>query len=290
MPRRRLAAAVLFAVAALVLASAATPAQPGGRPLYFQYGKAIVAMDTGSGRLTKVVRLRAPAIDSIAVSDRYVFWVQESKPGATSLFGTLWRARRSDGRGARPIATHVLRYGGTTVIGPWLYWIDVRGLSRVGIDGRNVQRTFIPLTIAKTDVAEGIVNDGRYLYFSRCGEGAIGRVFPDGSDLRTRFIRAGRRACPQGLGIDAGHVYWTEDGAIGRANLDGSGVEDRWLRIGSELGPYYLASDGHTLFFNHGTSIAAGAHSYLGRVRTDGTHLRRILISDPSIGPLALAP
>jgi hypothetical protein len=59
---------------------------------------------------------------------------------------------------------------------------------------------------------------------------------------------------------------------------------------GRELGPYYLASDGKSLFFNHATSIAAGARSYLGRVRTDGTHRRPILISNPSIGPLALAP
>lgn len=145
--------------------------------------------------------LRVPAIDSIAVSDRYVFWIQESNPGGVAATGKLWRARR-DGSGAHPILSHVLRYGGTTVIGLWLYWIDIHGLSRVNLDGSNPRRNMIPLTLAKTDVAEGIVTDGRYLYLSRCGEGAIGRVFPDGSDLRTRFIRAGRHACPQGLGID----------------------------------------------------------------------------------------
>ena len=60
--------------------------------------------------------------------------------------------------------------------------------------------------------------------------------------------------------------------------------------VGGELGPYYLVSDGHSIFYSHATSIAGGAHSYLGRLRTDGTHLRRILISNPNIAMLALAP
>ena len=72
-----------------------------------------------------------------------------------------------------------------------------------------------------------------YVYWTNAGTSTIGRANVDGSGADQRFITdtSSPQGFPQGMAVDAGHIYWSNAGAgtnaIARANLDGSGINPK---------------------------------------------------------------
>jgi hypothetical protein len=100
-----------------------------------------------------------------------------------------------------------------------------------------------------------------YVYWTDAKPGAVARADLDGTAINTRFIRARRR--PQGVAVDAKHVYWTNAGSIGRANLRGRGAKQHFI---SGLDhPRSLAVDSGHIYWT------TGPNGGIGRANLDGS-------------------
>ena len=289
--------ALSTAILAAVLATAGTASASAAR-LYLLRGQAIVSMDPAHpGPATTVVAHAGVAVEGISAGGGYVFWVSLSRDDQRD--GQLWRAR-ADGTQAKVIVAHINSEAKTAVAGRYVFWIDPTGLSRVGIDGTDVRRRLVPLP--KNDAgqsADDVAGDARWVYFSRCDDGAVGRVATDGNHLARRFVYAGKRSCPEGLGVGNGHLYWasavSEHGdlipALGRATTSGHAIRNDWLHTGGDFSPLDVAAGGGRIFWTSSLSSAkSGATSYLGRARADGSGIVPRLFRDDAAFSLALAP
>ncbi|HEX8645755.1 MAG TPA: SGNH/GDSL hydrolase family protein [Thermoleophilaceae bacterium] len=269
-------------------------ASPARQKLYFQCGETISSLDTdnpGEGP-ADVADTGNNEASAIAVAGENVFWTV-----AYPSVG-VWRAGLG-GKGARAEFAEASSPGASVATAQHLYWVDEGAIARASLDGSEVDRNFIPLPEQEGfgSVAEGLATDGRFLYFSRCGDSTVGRVGLDGSDPELYFIYVGDRECPQGLAVGGGYIYWTDLGlgeddpnALGRASVDGENVDPQWLHVGGQLGPYQVVADSEFVYWMHGTSRADGGFSYIGRVRHDGSEFTPVFFEPDRAFALALAP
>src|SRR5262249_4227330 len=86
-------------------------------------------------------------------------------------------------------------------------------------------------TLTKASTTQNKDTTSGRIFFLDLGAGRVLSANPDGSDLKTIVVEAGK--FPDGLAIDvaAGHIYWTSmgnfrlnDGSILRSDLDGRNV------------------------------------------------------------------
>jgi hypothetical protein len=270
-----------------------------GSVLYYESGLSIDRLDLGgSHQPGEVVGPSdvGEGVFTIAVGGRYLYWSVVDGLDRSAI----WRASL-DGRGAR-VLIHMPSSGphGPVIAGGHIYWSETDAIARANLDGSNVQRDFTRLPLQSSgEAVDGIATDGRYIYFSRCQDGAIGRVALDGSEANPDFIVLTRGQCPQGIAVAGGRIYWTSlglggPGMIGRASLDGSEeARDDWLRMPSRPagGPWSLAAANGTLFFIWG-GTPEFAPTFIGTVGLEGpprasTHLIRVSGGGSAI---ALAP
>ena len=81
---------------------------------------------------------------------------------------------------------------------------------------------------------------------------------------------------PQGVAVNAGHVYWSNDagGSIGRANLDGSGVNQGFITGANH--PDLMAIDGGHIYW------ANESANTIGRANLDGSGVNESFITGAS--------
>jgi hypothetical protein len=261
----------LSASLALVAASSAA-----GSVLYYQSGGAIDRLDlSGSHRPSQIVGARAvgDGVSAMTVSGRYLYWSEFDGIDRSSI----WRAGL-DGSGARALI-HMPSSGphGPVIAGGHIYWSEIHAIARANLNGSHVQRTFKRLPLQSSgEATDGLATDGRYIYFSRCQDAAIGRVALDGSEASPDFISLPRGQCPQGIAVVGGQIYWTNlgleaPGTIGRTNLDGGEAKDGWLAMPSTPagGPWSLAAADGQLYFSWGGTPEA-APTFVGTAALEG--------------------
>jgi hypothetical protein len=110
------------------------------------------------------------------------------------------------------------------------------------------------------------------------GEGTIGRARLDGSgDLVPESVDAefiAGASNPQGIAVDATHVYWANaaqsksNHTVGRAAIDGGEVEERFVTPFGEFAPYGIALSATHLYFD--LNDLRGVNSYIVRTTLDG--------------------
>lgn len=280
---------VALVLLSLVVACASETASRRGVPtanyLYYQNGDSIwrVAL---RGQRNKVHILRVDSdIGGVATTSEYFAWashrgcvrVEGGTPRLAPCNG-LYRMNR-DGSNRVRLVARLFAPDDIVVAGNRAYWIDLDKIGRVNLDGTNVERSFV--RAVKEDaggVGEALATDGTYLYFTRCGAGAIARVRLDGTGLDRTFISLGGEPCrASSLAYAAGYLHWGElddNGRqlIGRATVDGKRVQPGWLDAGP-LGGYELAAGAGMLFWEWGGG--ASSPSYIGQASLDGKILNR---------------
>ncbi len=228
----------------------------------------------GTGVSQRFIRTRGNgprgiAVDPAPVLVAYVYWGQGDTMGRAKVNGTgvdqgfmqgfvagCWGVA-VDARYHSPRArAHVY----------WSHYGTVFGLGRANINGTGANYNFIPFPRASHSL---LAVDRTHVYWTIRGKGTIGRAKLDGTNRDRRFIRTGGH--PQGVAVNAEHVYWTNEGTIGRANLDGTDVDRRFIRTRGH--PYGIAvGAGHVYW--------AGGHA-IGRAKVDGTNRERRFIRTP---------
>ena len=139
---------------------------------------------------------------------------------------------------------------------------------------------------------------GAFVYWGHIGvasnspTGAISRINLDGSNLNPGFVGTAGRA-PNGVTVDAGHVYWTnpESHTIGRANLDGSGVDQNFITGVSfpSVGGSTLAVDGgHVYWASLIVNPDNTANYTVGRANLDGSSPDATFITAPRVDGVAV--
>jgi hypothetical protein len=143
----------------------------------------------------------------------------------------------------------------------------------------------LALTLALAPRAEA------YVYWANAastetGGARIGRANLDGTGVNQSFVTgAGVLFGPEGVAVDAAHVYWTDfaRGTIGRANLDGTGVDQSFITgAGTELCLGGVAVDAGHVYW---TNSDAGT---IGRANLDGTGVDQGFITGAA-GPQGVA-
>ena len=81
--------------------------------------------------------------------------------------------------------------------------------------------------------------DSQFIYWADFQNNSIGRADLAGNFANNNFIPGA--SSPQGVAVDAGHIYWSNTHTIGRANLDGSSIDETF--IGSADSPLGVAVD-----------------------------------------------
>ena len=183
----------------------------------------------------------------IAVDAGHVYWAD-----IVGGFPYIGRAR-IDGSGVD--RTFIPALSGATDIAVdagHVYWTNHWGIDRANIDGSGVDEDFIVTTPEPLAIAV----DAGHIYWTTSNESlpsdpqgfqTISRARIDGSGVDRNFITgvATRPFTPNGIAVDAGHVYWTQGWrpggptgrpSIGRANIDGSGVDLRFRTLDDGVG------------------------------------------------------
>ena len=211
------------------------------------FGAAPSALSRGA--LARPVLVPYAPLESLAATPRYVFW---TRLGVDD--GGVFRAAKRAGSRIRKVGNDDYP-GYVTIAGGSLYWqTDEGGIARANLDGSGLMHRFVRFPGHRID---GLATDGRYLYFSDCGNSAsIGRVKPDGSQLKRSFVSlaGGSAACTGPIAYASGHLYWAhatptgqyETGVVGRVAADGSDREPNRLAVGTATG---LAAGGGMLFW-----------------------------------------
>jgi hypothetical protein len=247
----------------------------GQRGAYVGYLEWIPASSPGT--IHRVVRFQWPAaLQAVSTGGGHLFWA------AGSVWGTLSRGRL-DGTQARRLVSGIRDAAGVAVAGNYVYWIALKGIGRAEVTGKQLHRRFVvPSQESFGGVGQGLVTDGRYLYFTRCDEESIARVGLDGRGLNLRFIQL--NGCPQSLAYAAGYLYWAGFSPfIGRATTDRSRVEPHWLNV---HGAGALAGDSKDIFWTWGTG--GGAPSYIGHATADGKNVTLRFMQ--GVDPIYLSP
>ncbi len=166
---------------------------------------------------------------------------------------------------------------------PQLYWRDSGGIGRANLDGTDVVRQLIPMSVALNC---GVTVDRNYVYWPTGdpSQGAVARAKRDGTSVDTSFIVTGPYLAPC-VAVDGAHIYWGTSngtrGSIGRANLDGTRVQESFISV--PIGNCGLAVDSAHIYW---TSPSTGT---IGRAKLDGTGVNEDFInglgSAPPPGP-----
>ena len=245
-----------------------------------------VSLPTGEAPRT-LVHIGAVTVVGITSDGSNVYWAATN--GQAGAHDAIWRVDRGGGH-AMEIARDVsVVPSGLVQVDGYLYWVDAAGIGRVGVDGRDLDRRFIPLHPgADGEVASGLATDGHALYFSRCEESAIARVSLAGGQPDLHFVELGQRQCPQNLVLTSDYIYWTslgfstEGGAVGRAGLRDGKPQTRWFQTGGVDGPNSVAADASYVYWTWGGT--AGAPVYVARMATTRTGLvRKFLIGGDAL-------
>ena len=270
----RMVTLVLFVLA--LMASAPAMASASRSFLYYQSGtwinkaaltpkhRPVHVVDTGSGPL------------AIATANRRIFWTTVGSDATGGYESSLMSASAS-GKGVRTLASGLPITISLVATHGYVYWPDEAGIGRVALDGSHLDRSYIPLPAEEGGgVADGLAIEGKYVYFSRCQDGTIGRAALDGRSTRQDLVAMGWPNCPQALAASNGRVYWAElgdagesYGRIGSAGLNGSDVDEASLVTNSEQGPFGLAAGGGFIFWSWGGG--AGSPEYIARSRLNGS-------------------
>jgi hypothetical protein len=123
------------------------------------------------------------------------------------------------------------------------------------------------------------------------GGGTIGRADIEGTpgSIEADFIRGASN--PQGIAVDAGHVYWanaannSNKAAIGRAEIDGGEVEQTFFRTEFGKTPQGVAVDGSHVYFNANDE---NSDSYLERISLEGGEEEFTFIGKVALRGIAL--
>lgn len=185
-----------------------------GSVLYYESGGSIDRLDLGgSHQPSEVVGPRdvGEGVFTIAVGGPYLYWSVVDGLDRSAI----WRASL-EGRGAR-VLIHMPSSGphAPVIAGGHIYWSETDAIARANLDGSNVQRDFTRLPLQSSgEAVDGIATDGRYIYFSRCQDGTIGRVALDGGlpvprSCLGRSCMGGSRSCattPGQLALSPGSI------------------------------------------------------------------------------------
>ena len=219
---------------------------------------------------TRIARLPSGvAVSGIAASGSRLFWATLS---GNPNEGVIQRASLN-GQSPTRLVGHLEFVRGLVVVGRYLYWLDQYAIGRVGVSGRPLQRHFIALPQEYGGgLGEGLANDSRYLYISRCQDSSIWRVDPVSMHRRV-LIRLPGRSCPQGIAVAGRYVYWTDlhygsRGAIGRGKIDGTAVEPQWFTIRGNSGPFALAADTIEIYWTW-SGMPTTTAGHIGRVASN---------------------
>jgi virginiamycin B lyase len=214
---------------------------------------------------------------SICASARgFVYWHGSSTVMAADL----------DGSNVQPVNGNISAGGAVTSDGSHLYMAgspSVSGssvvISRASVDGSSVNDPFVTLpnqtctSLHLQASVDALAFDGSHLYWADSLLGTIGRAnIADGSSPDLQFIRAAGGACgspgtgpgPEGVAVDASHVYWTnpDQGTIGRANLDGSVPTQSFITGAHEPSAIVVVAS-NVYWANNGASGGTIGHAQL---------------------------
>jgi hypothetical protein len=156
-------------------------------------------------------------------------------------------------------------------------------IARVGIDGSGFNGSFVTLphpscTSGLIAGATALAVDGSHIYWADTTLGTIGRAnIADGSTPNVQLIRGAGGACgtpgtgagPEGVAVDATHVYWTnpDQGTIGRAGLDGTTPTQSFITGAQE--PSGIAVAGSNIYWAN--SPGTGQAGTIGHATLDGS-------------------
>src|SRR3954451_6546364 len=140
----------------------------------------------------------------LAVDGAHVYWTNARS-------GTIGRANLDGSCVDQSFITRAHRPYGLAVEGGHIYWTNLNTgqIGRANIDGTAVDQGFIGGVPNPTSLAA----DSGHLYWVRnesngATDGAVGRVRLDGSVSEPDFIPLSGQI-PWGVGVDAGHLYWS---------------------------------------------------------------------------------
>ncbi len=172
---------------------------------------------------------------AVAVDGTYVYWANK---GAHSI----GRAPLSDPNGAGKNQAFVntgasSSPSGVAVNATHVYWSEGNAgtIGRAALSDPGSPTLSL---ITGVNVTAGVALDDTYVYWTDSST-RIGRAPLDGTSPQHSFI-SGLTQIPNGLAIDAGHLYWTSTdsfdasmGRIGRADLNGMNVNEGFIGPGS---------------------------------------------------------
>ena len=248
----------------------------GRSALYFYDGAYLSRIVVGSGlRQQRLFRFPAYAdgVTTYTVDRGFVYWTAQEKNWKSALF----RATTS-GAGVTRLVSNLFFPSTVVVAGSHVYWVDLSAvgpsaIGRANLDGSDVQRRFIVqphlsrVQIENGDDFADLTSDGRYLYFTLCFRGAIGRVGLDGRGLNNKYVVFRGRMCPQGIAYaDGGTLYFTNSDSkndwIGRVSVDGSDAQPHWLAQSADS----VVADTRDVFW----TIGNASGGLIGRASTSG--------------------
>jgi hypothetical protein len=130
----------------------------------------------------------------------------------------------------------------------------------------------------------------RHIYWTNAETDTIGRANLDGSGVNQSFISVTSGNQPNGVAVDAHHVYWSNGNClyppgcvqtIGRANLDGSGVNQSFI---TGTGPFDysvagLAVDANYIYWANWSTTG---NDTIGRANLDGSGVNPSFITGAS--------
>jgi hypothetical protein len=263
---RRSAALSLFAF--LVLGLALAPRAHGF--LYWATPGSIGRANLDTAGITSSFITGTAGACGVASDGTQIYWANESPAsiGRANVDGTGVEQSFVANAGSYPC--------GVAVNGTHIYWTnDAPGgaIGRANLDGSDANPSFI--TGAGSQLSE-LAIDATHIYWSH-GSG-IARANLDGSDPNLSFITSASYppapsssppyGLPNGVAVDASHLYWSHTTGIGRANLDGTGADAGFI----ETSAAGVTVGGNYLYWVVVTHPAKGFTNWrLGRARTDGT-------------------
>jgi hypothetical protein len=242
---------------------AAVHHKPAPGDLYYVAGGYIMRVPVSGGAAKRVVHVGNVSVTGIAIAGGRLFWMTLTGANDAISYVGLKGAPRAHmlvGRLDLPV--------GLVAADGWLYWADQNAIGRVRPNGKQLSRKFIKLPQEHGGgVANGLATDGHHLFFSRCQDSEIGRANFGGGGVG--FIKLPKSACPQGLAVGGGDLYWAEIGGhVGRATLQGTHIVSNWLNIHTMDGPFNLAADRIDIYWDWGG--VAGSPIHVGRARVSG--------------------
>lgn len=174
--------------------------------------------------------------------------------------------------GARSI-TQVVELGEVNVFaialtGSYVYWSTEAGPSdrgaimRATLHGQDVRQL-----VGGLPAPASVIAVRGFVYWD--DRNAIGRMAPDGSHVRRRFIVLPQEhggGVADGLASDGSHLYFTRcsDDTIGRAGLNGGHVDLRFITLGPQSCPQGISVAGGHIYW---TELGSGT---IGRAALNG--------------------